>query len=170
MFLLKVCKSSKARFWMLYFHWWAVTPRSSPIDFRWTLKICSPKYIDIWSVRHPNSEVMAHRINSGCFYMHFTFHDACNLPAFSNKVVHSGHWFKHFSAKSSCLHIKVRISWSHTTQREGVWREIPNVVTLNESLRMSDTGIFVGVCVYQWEKGQNLTLDLNTRYLIFPLL
>lgn len=147
MFLLKVCKSSKARFWMLYCHGWAVTSRSNPTDFSWTLKICSPKYIDMISQA---SKLRSHGtlfINSGCFYMHFTFHDAFNLPAFSTKVVHSSHLFKRFSAKSFCLHIKVRISWSHTTPREGVWREISNIVTLNESLRMSHGNFCGGICL-----------------------
>lgn len=169
MFLLKVCKSSKARFWMLYFHWWAVTPRSNPTDFSWTLKICNPKYIDKISQA---SKLRSHStlfISSGCFYMHFTFHDAFNLPTFSTKVVDSSHLFRHFSSKSFCLHIKVGISWSHMTPREGVWREIPNIVTPTESFKMSNTGIFVGVSVYQWEEGQNRTLDLKQRYLIFPL-
>lgn len=145
MYLLKVCKSSKARFWMLYFHGWAVTPRSNPTDFSWTLKICSPRYISHASKLRSHGTLF---INSACFYMHFSFHDAFNLPAFSTKVVHSTHLFKCFSAKSFCLHVKVRISWSHTTPGEGVWREIPKIVTLNESLRMSNAGIFVGVSVY----------------------
>lgn len=118
MFLLKACKSSTAWFWMLYFHWWAVIPRSNPTDFSWTLKICSPRYIDI--IGHA-SKLRGHGtlfINSACFYMHFTFHDAFNLPVFSTKVVHSTQLFKCFSAKSFSLHVKVRISWSHTTPRE----------------------------------------------------
>lgn len=88
----------------------------------------------VWPVRHPNSEVMAH-----CSVTVDAF--LCTSPFLT---------FKHFSAKSFYLHIEVRISWSHMTPREGVWREIPNIVTLSESSRMSNPGIFVGVSVYQW--------------------
>lgn len=152
---------------MIFFHWWAVTSRS-PINFGRALKICNPKYTDMFSQVFKLWSHGTLFTNNGFFYMCYTFHEAFHLPAFSTKVITSSHFFRCFSAKSFSLNIKVRISWNHRTQRDGIWREISYIVTFNEGLRMSNTGFSVGISLYQQE-GHNLTLDLNPRYLIFLL-
>lgn len=142
MFLLKIRKTSEARLWMLCFHWWAATPWSNPTDLSWTPKICGPRISQA-------SKVSSHGtpfINSGHFSRHLNFRGALNLPAFSIKAVHSSHLFKSFSAKSFCENLLK----SQDSKRRSLDKN-----TLNESLRMCNSGIFVGDSVYQWKEGQN---------------
>lgn len=98
------------------------------------------------SVRHPNSGVMALFINSGCFWRHLSFGGALNFSAFSIKAVHSSHLFKSFSAKSFCENL---LKSQDSKRRSLDWN------TLNESLRMCYTGLFMGDSLYQWKEGQN---------------
>lgn len=121
MFLLKIHKASEARLWMLCFHWWEVTPWSNPTDLSCTTKICSPRSSQASKLRSRGTLF----INSGCFCRHLNFCGALNLPAFS---VHSSHLLKSFSAKSFCEYLLK----SQDSERN----------TLNESLRMCNTGIF----------------------------
>lgn len=140
-FLLKICKASETRLWMLCFHWWAATPWSNPTDLGWTTEICSPRISQASKLRSHgtlfiNSE---HCLGTSAFVVHWI----C-LP-FQSK--------QYTPVTSSNLSLQnpfVRISWSHRTPREGVWAEIPQW-----RLRMCNTGNFEGDSAYQWKEGQN---------------